>query len=419
MKYQPILLLFFIGILLFSTGCKNDPDPNLNTSPCKGIVADTTGMSFLWSQPNAPYSVTPILYQNKVLCVTGTSAQSHLVCYDGLSGQLIWDKAVPTEINYSTILVEGDVLYFVANQNFNALNLSTQEIKTVYTLPNGSFEHKFSIINNQALCRYNVFNNPMNPGSDTVTSTVGLIDLSSGGFRQLYHSGLNYLANDFISYPILSVLPSGDSVLHFVENKGLDGNGIVSHDYVWFNTHTHEIKRHSIKNGSYNDPKREVHLLRNDFTYLTSNDSVYCFSANSGDVVWKRNLPNTELRLFNDQLIAAHTYLIDFFRLDPMSGNTVWQNDNFTYNASSVSIRSSFAINNMMYFAGTEPDAKYNYFFRMFQLDLSTGCILGKHSLPAVSNGGNKDILTPFTGTADGKTFYFFNTAAVFGVQLK
>ncbi len=395
--------ILIITSLLFVFSCHKKPE---EIPPCAEINIDTSQLSSLWSQPFED-NIEPIVFEDKVLIVEPLSAsgsgKSGLSCFNGATGDLLWQKTLPAYLLGDEVQISGSKLYYTSwSKTFRAFDLHTLEDMAVCTLNTDAYlSRHFALGEGYAIFLAIDYL----PSVDSTDVSAYWVDLQSGAFRQILYFQAKYSFNGEVMFdPTTEITPNGDTLFCFMEYNILYPSLQTVHRFVCQNIEDSTISATPYHLSFYASNKGNL-ILENGRAYFALDDSVFCMDASTAKPIWKKRIS----QYYYDGIAMKGGRLLVFDTnrfldaLDPISGESHWQS---RLNIGSVeSLKSSFANNGRLYFVDN---------YQLTSIDLETGCRLSKQPAPS-----GKNLLSNLAQSGDGKMIYVSDFYNLYGVPTK
>lgn len=390
---KPLSSLFALATLSILFSCHRPDDPPL--SPCAGVTADTSPLKLKWSTlgtGSANFANSfPIVWNDKVLCARHVGLQWNISCYDGASGNLIWEVPVEGIILENNLKLSGDKLYWANDRTLWSLDLNTATPAKVCEFGQGHLSRNFALWNDLAFCSLYI----CSPPCDTVTGVGYRVDIQTGTYQEVYRKVQHQASQDIVVLldPVISTNSDGDTLFCFMESDFLNSFPHYLNRFVCRNlTRGTTTFSASVRYFFYYSDIGNLNV-HDGKAYVPIGDTVYCFSTENGAALWKHLLPQAWLTVKEGHLIASPDRY-DVANLDLDDGHIIWRRILGPYKIDPF--QPAIVRNGRLYFIGTHA---------LCALDLSNGCLLSqRYAPPTPPDNGN--LSNGLALSSDGKTIY-------------
>jgi outer membrane protein assembly factor BamB len=320
MKYAT---LFFILIFVLNA-CREKTE---EISPCEGVATDTTRLSLRWSKPLIGVR-KPIVIGDNVLALTRNSGtlQSDLHCFDVLTGDLRWQRTLPTFLlGYDDVYVEGSTLYYVDEQNATLRSFDTNSLENKQVCafdPALLVGSHFALGKGYAVCvasDYRLFSS-----GGGVDCYAYLVDLQSGGYREVYHSRIPRVEHlQPFNAPLTEITADGDTLVCFIENACCPLSGGPLNRFTCLNVSKDTLAFTRNFPFSYFGGYEDL-SLHDGRAYFFLGDSIFCADARTASVFWSRPYSHNQdgLAFLDGNLLVFNGVVI---ALDASTGELQWR----------------------------------------------------------------------------------------------
>lgn len=355
----PIAVVITIAIFSLLSCTKSSEDI---ISSCSLADVDRTNLSVDWVQSeaqNTHLTSYPIPWKNQVICAISENSQAKIAIFEAKTGNLLWSIPIFGLVLENNLKLSGDKLLWVNERSLWSLDLQTQTISKVLEFQEGLLNTKISIWHDLVVCTQTV----CSPNCDTAIGIAYLVNLQTGLYQEVFRSTPTYPLSDLsiIKSPLLTTNFLGDTLLCFIQKLGTFGTSSSSNRFICKNITQGTL----IQSDALNNPieNLDLHLL-DESAFMVVGDTIYCCAIQTGEINWKRAMRNASITIKERQIFAT-SGSIDILKLDPNSGQTLW---NSTFIGQNIeSLQSVIVQNNQLYLIGA---------YALCTLDCSTGCLL-------------------------------------------
>ena len=374
MKNAP--LLPFLLLICALAACRKIQLPDLLPRPCADVVADAARLELDWFHTHAGiHSTPPIVFDQQVVFGLHLSADgTELISYDGATGQLLWQSAVPTPDYNEHYQQIGSMLYFTdePKKALFSFDMATQQLKKVWSLSTpGSMSFQFPVRAGFAICPVVHFL----PLLDSVELSAYLIDLQSGHSREVlrFRTG-DAINDDAMLDPQITVNPAGDTLFCFVTN-GYDQafNSLTRFSSLNLSTGV-RVESSALKSDYYKRSNNMV--VEGNRAWFLTKSTLQCLDATLGTILWQADgdFEGCKLLVRGDR-VFTFGYTRQAF--DAVTGTALWGIYGYPYYGEDL--QNSFVRDGQLWL----PQEAH-----LKSIDLETGCITGDHAfLSGVGEG--------------------------------
>ncbi|MEO6760680.1 MAG: PQQ-binding-like beta-propeller repeat protein [Saprospiraceae bacterium] len=363
---MPKTTLAFAAMLLFFCACKDKMLPGCETNLAVPTLVWRTG---IFDPGN--FVLPPFVYGNTIGYANGFGNTDLWIVLgaDGRdSSSSNW--AEPRVIG--TTWLEGDYLYWAVNGGLYRRHL-----------PSGTVDFLGSVAAAAGSGGYN--EGDVTPFEGLVAGyfreksmqdrdrVIAVFDISSQQELFRYQVDDSQVATN-LGDPVLGRSTTGDTVLAFVEN--------TRSKLLLFNLSHHDSVEVALTADQYYQPATRNIAFRDGHVFLCLKNSVYCYDAVTGALIWKREDPTTSgiigwLRFENGHLLL-NTEVKHLYSLDPATGKILWEND-----SAGASGSSPYVWNNTLYYVDQSVGDPV-----LMGVDLETGCTTMRYTDLIHGSGG-------------------------------
>lgn len=343
----------------------------------------------------------PVAFENQVIFSRLLPlGEVEVLGFNGTSGQLLWQSAVPAYLTDKRYRQIGSKLYFADRSRTSLLSfdLATQKLETVWMVPApATMSFYFAVQEGFVICPV-----VQDLASDSVAISAHLVNLQSGASREVlrFHTLIADHNGSGILDPKVTITPAGDTVFCFVRVEYQQAFTLFARFSSW-NISTHAVHESDIWLDNYY--KEQNHLIvEGQYAWFLAGDRLQCTNVSTGAMVWtaiNSDFTRGQLLVKQGKIVVSGNGITAF---DAENGTALWSHP---INNRSGDLRSSFLQAGQLFLIHAH---------RLISVDFETGCLTGDHALPADFD----DALANMTLAPDGESIYLLGVKNFYAVPL-
>lgn len=336
-------LLFIISLITYIslTACHKNNNTNDCPPNCPQDTIKEEGLKIVWKEhfDQTPDVVDSFFYSSNLCLYEGDlihtkyysrdfGVKSRIIRRDGNTGKIKWEAKMDFH-DTSEIDVYKDKLIVQSGNNTVCLDINNGDKLWKYsTLPEHCGTGSLSIIDGYA---YVIKADCMFPRQ--AYEKLIRLDIDTGEPEEVLTFNRNYnnKTSPFVGVPAKMTNDKGEDILYF-GITWIGQSSVDTADYYAYNLTKKEMlwekKKHDRTDGSYPP------LIDNGKVYFYGGYTVHCFDAETGEQIWKTQVPNQKLNclagnrpiIVGDQLIVK-PYSRKMLSIDKNRGRIQWYHE--------------------------------------------------------------------------------------------
>ena len=332
-----MLNIFALIVLLFA-GCDKEPIVVTNHPPIPcPFLCDTSKLEMVWQQPlsfdtSELFSISPVIFNNRVLFSRSFSIVDTLKCFDSKTGRLVWQWAdyflgrkSAITLSHKEFLQNGKFLFTTWNDVY-CVDVGSGRTHWRSQLQSGSGNPRINETPNYV---YHV--NLQRANAVTINSYLVRADINEGKWDTIYtQSKIEGFEPNIEPASVSWTNTKGEEIVFF-QIRYWDFPGSKGRiDWLALNltTKKEEFRFNNIDRGQIGTVANA--FLSGDKVYFLCVNSLFCINKNDGKIIWRKNFDKEgETFTSASPLIAEGKLFIKpdnstLYALDPDTGNQIW-----------------------------------------------------------------------------------------------